>query len=311
MQDLNDLFYFVAVVDHAGFAPAARALNLPKSSLSRRVARLEDRLGVRLIERSTRRFAVTEVGREFHRHAQAALVEARAAEEAALQVVGEPRGVVRVSAPVTIAQGMLARVLPAFLERYPQVRVQMTVTNRRIDLINEGVDVALRVREVLDTDADLKVRILGHDRAIVVASPVLVAERGMPQSLADLEGWPTLSHTESPGRQTWRMKLADGGHETLEHEPRLVAGDFELLIRMAASGAGAAYVPLTGAVAALRSGEIIDLFPERYSSEGILHLVFTSRRGQLPAVSAFIDFMAEELPAAMKHCEEAARPPDP
>jgi len=308
MQDLNDLYYFSAVVDHGGFAPAARALNLPKSSLSRRVARLEDRLGVRLIERSTRRFAVTEVGREFHRHAAAALVEAQAAEEAALQVVGEPRGVVRVSAPVTIAQGMLARVLPTFLERYPRVRLQMTITNRRVDLINEGVDVALRVREVLDTDADLKMRVLGYDRAILVASPALVAERGTPTSLADLADWPTLAHTESPGRQTWRLKLGDGSYETLEHEPRLVAGDFELLLRLAASGAGVALVPFTASVAALRSGEVIDLFPERFTTEGILHLVFTTRRGQLPAVSAFIDFLAEQLPAAMEMCAEAARP---
>lgn len=308
MQDLNDLFYFVAVVDHAGFAPAARALNLPKSSLSRRVARLEDRLGVRLIERSTRRFAVTEVGREFHRHAQAALVEAKAAEDAALQVVGEPRGVVRVSVPVTIAQGMLARVLPRFLERYPQVRLQMTITNRRVDLINDGIDVALRVREVLDTDAELKVRILGYDRAILVASPALVAERGQPETLADLEGWPTLAHNEQSGRQTWRLKLAEGGaYESLDHDPRLVAGDFELLLRMASSGAGVAYVPFTAAVAALRAGEVVDLFPERYSTEGILHLVFTGRRGQLPAVSAFVDFLAEELPSAMKLCEEVAK----
>src|SRR4051794_8124614 len=99
VHDLNDLYFFAAVVDHGGFAAAARALGQPKSSLSRRVSRLEERLGVRLIERSTRRFAVTEVGQAFYRHAKAAVAEAEQAEEVAAQVTGEPRGVVRVSAP--------------------------------------------------------------------------------------------------------------------------------------------------------------------------------------------------------------------
>lgn len=310
MQDLNDLYYFAAVIDQGGFAPAARALNLPKSSLSRRVARLEERLGVRLIERSTRRFAVTDIGREVFAHAQAAVTEALAAEEAVERVTGEPRGVVRASAPVSIAQGVLGAVLPRFLERYPRIRLQMTITNRRIDLIQDGVDVALRVRQVLDTDADLKMRVLGYDRGMLVAGPSLVAERGMPRSPADLAGWPTLSHTETAGRQLWRLTGPDGQEQTMEHEPRLVGGDFELLLAAAAAGAGVAYVPLIAAASALRSGKVVDVLPQWNAPQGIFHLVFTGRRGQLPAVSAFIDFMAEELPRVMEQCwrPEAAPP---
>lgn len=310
MQDLNDLYYFTAVVDHGGFAPAARALNLPKSSLSRRVARLEDRLGVRLIERSTRRFVVTEVGREFHRHAQAALTEAQAAEDAALQVVGEPRGVVRVSVPITVAQGIMAELTPAFLAKYPKVKLQMTVTNRRVDLIEEGVDVALRVRGELDGDQALMVRILGYERTLLVASPAFLKTHGTPAQPSDLEGLPTLSNVEQAGRQLWRVTKGDGEQVVVEHDPVLRAGEFKVLLGAAMAGVGIAHLPEIVCAHGLRTGALVALMPEWAPADGIFHLVFTSRRGQLPAVSAFIDFMAEQAPKVSQlKCEMHAQRP--
>jgi DNA-binding transcriptional LysR family regulator len=139
MQDLNDLYYFAMVVEHGGFAAAERALGIPKSRLSRRISQLESELGVRLLQRSTRRFAVTDVGQSVHRHAQSMLAEAQAAREAVDRLSAEPRGVVRVSVPVGLAQQQMPALLPDFLARYPQVRVQMHVSNRRVDLINEGL----------------------------------------------------------------------------------------------------------------------------------------------------------------------------
>src|SRR5688572_8457694 len=125
MQDLNDLYYFSAVVDHGGFAAAERALGIPKSRLSRRISQLETELGVRLLQRSTRRFAVTDVGQSVYRHAQSMLAEAQAAREVVDRVSAAPRGVIKVSCPVAIAQEVLAPVLPAFMKAQPQVRVQM------------------------------------------------------------------------------------------------------------------------------------------------------------------------------------------
>ena len=299
MQDLNDLYYFAAVVDHGGFAPAARALNLPKSSLSRRVARLEDRLGVRLIERSTRRFAVTEVGREFHRHAQAAVTEAMAAEEAALQVVGEPRGVVRASVPVSVAQGLMAELAPRFLAAYPQVKLQLLVTNRRVDLIEEGVDVAFRVRPALDSDQALKVRILGYERTLLVASPDFVARHGPIEHPSQLEGLRTLSNIEQAGRQLWRFRR-DLEEVVVEHDPLVRAGEFKVLLHAAMAGCGVAYMPEIACAYSLAQGTLVTVLPEWTPADGVFHLVFTSRRGQLPAVSAFIDFMAEEMPRVSK-----------
>ena len=157
MRDLNDLGFFAAVVANGGFSAASRALGVPKSRLSRRVAALEAQLGVRLVERSTRRFSVTEVGQDVYRHARAALAEAEAIEDVATRLKAEPQGLVRVSCPQG-ADRILAGVLPAFLQQHPKLRVQVIVSNRRIDLIEEGVDVAIRVREKLDTDADLQVQ---------------------------------------------------------------------------------------------------------------------------------------------------------
>ena len=178
MQDLNDLYYVAAVVDHQGVAAAERALGIPKSRLSRRISQLEDDLGVRLLQRSTRRFAVTEVGHSVYRHAQSMLAEAQAAREVVDRLSAEPRGVIRVSVPVGIAQQQMPRLLPEFLARYPQVRVQLHVSNRRVDIINEGVDVALRVRSRLDDDGSLVMRNFGQIQELLVASPDYLRRMG-------------------------------------------------------------------------------------------------------------------------------------
>jgi DNA-binding transcriptional LysR family regulator len=301
-MDLNDLYYFAQVVDHGGFAAAGRALQVPKSSLSRRVTRLEDRLGVRLVERSTRRFVVTEVGRQFYAHAKAAVAEAEQAEQVAAQVTGEPRGLVKVSAPLSVAQGPLSIVLPAFLAAYPKVRVQLTVTNRRIDLIEEGIDVALRVRQSLDTDAALMIRIFNRERGVLVASPEFVERWGpfeTPQQIATV---PTLSHRDGGGTDAWVLTHADGRRERVEHEPRLSASDFKTLLQAAVAGVGVAYLPLASCAHHLQTGALVDVLPDWGSSEGIFHLVFTTRRGQRPAVSAFIDFLVERMPEALRGC---------
>src|SRR5579862_7619316 len=146
MRDLNDLGLYAAVVTHGGFSAAARALGTPKSRLSRRVAALEAQLGVRLVERSTRRFSVTDTGQDVYRHARAALAEAEAIEEVAMRLKAEPQGLVRVSCPQG-ADRIMATALPDFLRQHPRLRVQVLVSNRRVDLIEEGIDVAIRVRD--------------------------------------------------------------------------------------------------------------------------------------------------------------------
>src|SRR3984957_7352125 len=172
MQDLNDILYFSQVVTHGGFAAAGRALHVPKSKLSRRVAQLEDRMGARLIERSSRRFRVTEIGGAFYEQCQTALTAAERAEAIVVASLTEPRGVVRFSCPTGLVE-IVSRALPDFLKLYPRGRVQIVAVDRAVDLIKEHIDVALRVRLKLDTDASLTVRTVAHSRRILVASPIL------------------------------------------------------------------------------------------------------------------------------------------
>jgi DNA-binding transcriptional LysR family regulator len=299
MQDLNDLFYFSMVVEKNGFAAAGRALEIPKSRLSRRIAQLEDRLGVRLLQRSTRRFAVTDAGQRFYRHCQAVIAEAQAAEEAVAQLTSEPRGLVRMSCPVSITQNVMAGVLPGFAEKYPQVKLLILSTNRRIDLINESVDIAVRVRFKLDTDADLVVRTFGHSHSLLVASPRYLERHGRPAQPEDLTKFDTISIAELES-QSWELTGPDGRKFQLDHQPRLMCGDFPLVRAAAERGLGVALLPESVCCSALRSGALEAILPEWSPPQGIVHCVFPSRRGLLPAVRVLIDWLAERLPEAIK-----------
>jgi DNA-binding transcriptional LysR family regulator len=294
MRDLNDLNFFAAVVANGGFSAASRALAIPKSRISRRVAALEGQLGVRLLERSTRRFNVTEVGQDVYRHARAALAEAEAIEDVASRLKAEPQGLVRISCPQG-ADRLLAAELPAFLARHPRLRVQVIVSNRRVDLIEEAVDVAIRVREKLDTDADLQVKIVGRSSSMLVASPAFLDAHGRPQTPAEVASLPTLSQAERPGLDRWTLVDESGAEEFVVHEPRLSSGEFAVLRQAAIEGVGVAFLPEYACRDPLRDGRLERVLPAWGGREAILHLVFTSRRGLLPGVRAVIDFLAELL----------------
>ena len=301
-HDLNDLYYFAMVVDHGGFAAAERALGIPKSRLSRRISQLETDLGVRLLQRSTRRFAVTDVGMSVHRHAQTMLAEAQAAREVVDRLSAEPRGVVRVSVPVAVAQMQLPKILPAFLDKYPKVRLQLHVNNRRVDIINEGYDVALRVRAKLDDDGSLVMRSFGQIQERLVASPAYLRRAGRPQLPEDLAAHVTLSMIEDDARQRWELQR-NGESRRIELKPRVAGFDFPMLMALAKQGVGITLLPETLCADAVRAGELEVVLPEWRLPQGIAHVVFASRRGMLPAVRVFIDHLAERLPPLL----EAAR----
>jgi DNA-binding transcriptional LysR family regulator len=297
VRDFNDLQFFAAVVIHRGFSAAARMLGVPKSRVSRRVALLEERLGVRLLDRTTRGLGLTEVGQQVFEHARAAVIEVEAAEEVAQRMQAEPRGLVRLSCPVGL-QSAIAGPLPGFLAAHPRLRVQCIVTNHRVDLIHEGIDVAIRVRERLDTDADLQMKRIGVNARILVASPSLLARMGEPSAPSDLSNYPIL-HQDPQGPSTWQLTAASGETSTVAIEPRLATGSFDMLIAAASQGAGIALLPAAICQDALAAGKLVRVLPEWSGIEGILHLVFPSRRGMLPGVRAVIDFVAEALKSAL------------
>ena len=294
MRDFNDLRFFAAVVTHRGFSAAARELGVPKSRISRRVAVLEEQLGVRLLERSTRQLNVTEVGQDVYRHARAAMVEAEAVDEVAARMRSEPQGLIRLSCPLGL-QRTVSHALPAFLSEYPRLRIQLLITNRPVDLIEEAVDIAIRIRERLDVDADLVVKRIGTSRRILVASDSLLQQYRRPKTLDDLSRLPTLHSTERPGPASWTLSGPDGRTSKIDIQPRLSAGDFAVLLNAAVHGLGVALLPQVDCRDSIASEKLERVLPEWSVADGILHLVFTSRRGMLPGVRAVVDFVAETL----------------
>jgi DNA-binding transcriptional LysR family regulator len=294
LRDLNDLNFFAAVVANGGISAASRALGLPKSRISRRVTALEDQLGVRLLERSTRRFKITEAGEDVYRHARAALSEAEAIDEAVSRLKAEPQGLVRVSCPLGIDR-LLAATLQDFLTRHPKLRLQFVVTNRRVDVIEDGIDIAIRIRERLDSDADLQVKIVGRTHAILVASPAFVAAQGQPATPSEIAHFQTVGLTDRAAPDRWRLSNDAGDEVEVAHEPRLASSSFTILRQAALDGVGVALLPERVCRGLLESGDLVHILPAWRLWEGTLHLVFTSRRGLLPGVRATIDFLSQVL----------------
>jgi DNA-binding transcriptional LysR family regulator len=290
--DLNDLFYFAEVVGHGGFAAAGRALREPKSKLSRRVAGLEARLGVRLIERSSRRFRVTDVGQAFYERCKAMLAEAERAESLVAEAQSEPLGLIRMGCPNGLIEPISGLVLQ-FLERYPKVRLQLVAIDRPVDLIEERIDVALRVRTTLDSDASLTMRSLGNSIRILVATPHMASRIA---GVEDLARFPTLATSDEPGDADWHLQTDDGATHSFRHSPRMGCNDFSTVREAATAGLGVAFLPDHTCRHALQAGTLVRVLPAWRGMTGMVHLVFTTRRGLPPAVRKFIDGLAAGFP---------------
>jgi DNA-binding transcriptional LysR family regulator len=291
MQDLNDFYYFAEVVAHGGFAAASRALNIPKSKLSRRIAQLEQRLDTRLIERSTRRFRVTEVGQAFYERCRTVLVDAESAEAVVAEARGEAQGLVRFSCPVGLVEP-IQPVISAYLKDHPKVRLQMLATNKVVDLIEEEIDVALRARTTPETDVSLIMRTLATTHAILVASPEMAATIPPDADISDLTLSPTLSIVGGVADGAWTLVGPDGEVRRIRHTPRLSCGELTSVRSAAVDGVGVALLPERLCRTELAEGRLVQVFAPWRSPEGAVYLVFTGRRGLPPAVRIFIDYLA-------------------
>ncbi|MFC6296709.1 LysR family transcriptional regulator [Pseudomonas sp. CCM 7893] len=292
MQDLNDLYYFAKVVEAGGFAAAGRLLGIPKSRLSRRIAELEERLGARLLQRTTRQLTLTAVGERYLRHCQAMLLEAEMADEAVASMSSQPRGRLRVSCPVGLAQEILPGMVARFLAAYPLVQLDMILVNRRVDLIGEGIDVALRVRELGDEDPLLVTRRLRQAQTALVASPDFL--RAHPVNTPDdLKQIPVLGALEPDRMVHLRMIGPDGQSCDLALEARLGIDDFIVRRTSALAGLGCTVLPMMYCEQELQSGQLVQLLPEWSLPGGWLQAVYPHRRGVLPAIRAWIDFLNE------------------
>lgn len=298
MQDLNDLYYFVQVVDHGGFAAAGRALDIQKSKLSRRIMQLEERLGVRLLQRSSRRFSVTEIGREFYDRCVAMLVEAEAAERVIAEMQAEPRGVIRVGCPVALLSFQFSALVSRFMVENPAVEVHLEATNRRIDVTDEGFDLAIRVRFPPLEPTDLVMRHLDESTQCLVAAATLLP--GALHSPANLNGLPSLDLGPARRDHHWQLHRANGQAATVVHHPRLVTDDMAALRDAAMAGVGVVQLPTMMIWQDIEAGRLVDVLPEWRPRPGIIHAVFPSRRGLLPSVRALLDFMVRECAVQRK-----------
>lgn len=290
--DLNDFAYFAEVVTHGGFAAAARALREPKSKLSRRVARLEERLGLRLIERTSRRFRVTEVGLLFYERCKSMQLEAQRAEALVTQAQSEPHGRIRFSCPTGLVE-IISSPVQDYLQRYPKVHLQLVATDRPVDLIEERIDLALRVRVSLVSDAELTMRTLGRSTRILVANQVVANRLG---DIDDLSRNPTLATNDSDEVAEWQLETEGGDLRTISREARFGCGDMAAVREAAIAGLGVALLPYHVCMNALQDGRLVRALPQWRGQQGIVHLIFTTRRGLPNAVRALIDHLAEKFP---------------
>lgn len=289
MVNLNDLRMFVRAVDSGGFAAAARLIGAPRSTISKRVAELEAELGVRLIHRTSRSFTLTEVGREFYNHARAALIETEAAEDVVHRRLAEPAGNVRITTSVPVAQFQIAGRLPALLQAYPKVQVDLHVTDRFVDLIHEGFDIAARSHMAPLPDSGLMQRRMSIEPIILVAAPSYVGRVGMPRLPLELADHECVN--AGAGSSVWRLSNQAG--EEVQVSPRacLSADEAGVLLRVARAGLGIVRLPETIARPCLDRGELVHVLPGWTEGVVTTTILTPHRRGQLPAVRAVVDFL--------------------
>jgi DNA-binding transcriptional LysR family regulator len=296
MQDLNDLYLFVLVVDKGSFTAASRTAGLTTSRISRRIADLEERLGVRLLHRTTRKLALTSIGEMYYQHCQAMVSEAEAAAEVVEQIQASPRGRVRVTCPALTAQSVFGTIITDFMQRYPEVRVSLAASDRIVNLIDEGFDVAIRFRAMPLEDSNLVARALGESRSNLVASPAFLDKHGRPTRPADLSQLPSVGKSRHDSAYSWQLSNADDQTIVVPYQPLLDSDDWLVIKHAVLTGLGIASIP-EELCPELTSGGLEIVLPEWRLPNTKLHIVYTSRRGLIPAVRAFIDFSAARLAA--------------
>nr|WP_315594154.1 LysR substrate-binding domain-containing protein [uncultured Cupriavidus sp.] len=302
MDDLNDLAYFAAVVRHNGFSAAARATGIEKTRLSRRIAALERVMGVRLLQRSTRRIALTEAGERFYTHCQSTIDSASAAYDSIAALRREPAGMVRLSCPQVMAQSYLAPILPGFMATHPKVKLDVDASDRHVDLIEERFDLALRADAQIEDSVGLVARQLGKVRRVLVASPAFLARYRSPESPQALAELDTLSRPSDAhdGSASWILVDFSGEKTVVNHSPRLVSGDLRMQYEAAVHGLGVALLPEPIVAASVRDGALKHVLPDWTGTMHLVHLLYPSPRGMLPSVRSLIDYLTVHLPASIQ-----------
>ncbi len=296
-RDLNDMLAFSAVADSGSFTRAAERLGWPKSSVSHRVARLERCLGARLLERSTRRLRLTDVGARFHEHARRVLQELDQAAATVASFRAQPSGWLRISASVVLGQALLPALLAEFAALHPGVQLHVDLSNRRVDLLEEGLDLAIRSGVL--PDSSLVSRRLGRAAARLYAAPAYLRRQGAPDTPDALAGHVLIDNAPAAGSERWTLSHDDGSTRTLAAKFRIVGNDPVLLRELAATGTGIVSLPDFVAAPAVAARRLQPVLPGWATRRVEVHALFPSHKSLSPALRAFVDLAAERLGEAL------------
>lgn len=290
-MDLNELLVFAKVVQAGGFTAAARGLRMPKSTVSRKVSELEERVGAQLLQRTTRKLRLTEVGQAYYEHCARIVAEAEAAELAVTRLQSAPHGLLRVTAPLTFS--MLGPLVADFMKSYPEVQIELVCTDRTVDLMEEGFDVAIRAGKL--ADSSLMARRLGSIERLVVASPSYVKARGAPKTPKELEKHECLLFGSGRENNVWSLHAGNRSVE-VSLSSRFVVNEPDMLRAVTLAGAGISLLPNIYCTTDINAGSLQHILPDWTSPGAPVHAVYPSTRHHSPKVTAFVDFLRERWP---------------
>lgn len=293
MENLTDIAVFVQVVDSGSFTVAAKRLKLSKSVVSKYVTRLENRLGARLLNRSTRRLSLTEVGRVFYTRSLQGLQELEEASAEVLRLQGAPRGTLRINTPMSFGILHIAPLLPDFLSRYPELSVDMSLDDRKVDLVEEGFDVAVRISDL--PDSSLVARRLGPCRHVVCAAPEYLKHYGIPRTPEDLSEHNaiTFRYQESPNE--WHFLSPEGRHVSVAVSGSIQINNSLALREALIQGGGITLTPTFVVGSDIRAGRLRPVLTDYRAMEISIYIIYSQRRHLSPKVRTFIDFMVERI----------------
>ncbi|CAN5911287.1 LysR family transcriptional regulator [soil metagenome] len=302
-MDLNRVSAFVRVVHDGSFTAAAKSLGLPKSSISRSVAQLEQDLGIRLLHRTTRQLHLTDAGAAFFERVSRALADIDEATVAAADTQVEPSGSVRVTAPVDLGVWSLAPILARFIRKHPKIRVDLQLSGRVVDLVAEGVDLAVRVGPL--RDSSLIARRVGELAAVAYASPKYLKRRGVPETVEDLAGHDCVLFRSVTGKATWELTNADGKGATIDVTGAITTDDMSFVRSAVMAGCGIGLLPVFLCARAEQRGRVVRVLPQWSLHGAVLHLAYPSARFVPQRVVVLREFLLRELGEVGKRCEVA------
>jgi DNA-binding transcriptional LysR family regulator len=302
-MDLNRVAAFVRVVHDGSFTAAARSLGLPKSSVSRSVAHLEQDLGVRLLHRTTRQIRLTDAGTAFYARASRALAELDQATAVAADMSADLRGTVRVTAPVDFASAVLASVVARFVRRHPTIRVEMILTTRMVDLVAEGVDLAIRMGPL--RDSSLVARRVGPLASALFATPKYLERRPAPSSIEELAAHDCVVFR--PTGALWTLAHRDGSTKTVEVSASIGADDLEFVYKAVLSSAGVGLLPEFLCARDVEKGRLVRLLPGWERSGAVVSIVYPSATFVPRRVVVVREYLVRELTKFQRECEVLGR----